>query len=131
MYDILIKGGRVIDGTGSPWRKADVGINGESIAKIGLIPESDAERVVDARGLVVSPGWIDIHVHADHTVLGNPACLSYAHQGITTVMLSQSGSDIHQWMALEPMKWLKRLEVKDCPLDDAGWKTLDAWICVR
>ena len=69
MYDVLIKGGRVIDGTGSPWKKADVGISGESISKIGKIPESDAETVIDAGGLVVSPGWIDIHLHADHTVL--------------------------------------------------------------
>jgi N-acyl-D-amino-acid deacylase len=95
MYDLLIKGGRVIDGTGSPWRKADVAIAGDSIAKIGLIPESDAENVVDARGLAISPGWIDIHVHADHTVLGNPACLSYAHQGITTVTMGNCGLSMY------------------------------------
>ena len=95
MYDLLIKGGRVIDGTGSPWRKADVGISGDSLAKIGMISESDAERVIDARDLVVSPGWIDIHIHADHTVLGNPACLSYAHQGITTVTMGNCGLSMY------------------------------------
>jgi len=95
MYDVLIKGGRVIDGTGSPWRKADVGISDKSIKKIGLISESDAEKVIDARGLVVSPGWIDIHIHADHTVLGNPACLSYAHQGITTVTMGNCGLSMY------------------------------------
>jgi N-acyl-D-amino-acid deacylase len=95
MYDVLIKGGRVIDGTGSPWRKVDVGVSDKSIKKIGLISESDAERVLDARGLVVSPGWIDIHIHADHTVLGNPACLSYAHQGITTVTMGNCGLSMY------------------------------------
>lgn len=95
MYDVLVKGGAVIDGTGSPWRKADVAISGDSIAKIGKVPESEAEQIIDAKGLTVSPGWIDIHLHADHTVLGNPACLSYAHQGITTVTMGNCGLSMY------------------------------------
>jgi len=95
MYDVLIKGGHVIDGTGSPWRKTDIGISGESITKIGLIPESNADKVIDAKGLMVSPGWIDIHDHADHTILGNPTCLSFAHQGITTVTMGNCGLSMY------------------------------------
>lgn len=94
MYDVLVKGGRLVDGTGSPWVKADVGITGDSISKVGVI-EADADRVIDARELTVSPGWIDIHVHADHTVLGNPQCLSYAHQGITTVTMGNCGLSMY------------------------------------
>ena len=89
-YELLIKNGTIIDGTGSPWIKADLAVEDEHIAKIGNIKE-DAERVIDAKGLVISPGWIDIHVHADHTILGNPEGLSYAHQGVTTVTMGNCG----------------------------------------
>ncbi|RLG93905.1 hypothetical protein DRO27_05535, partial [Candidatus Bathyarchaeota archaeon] len=94
-YDIIIKNGKLVDGTGSPWRNADIGISGDSIASIGSILDSEEERVIDASGLVVSPGWIDVHVHADHTVLGNPGCLSYAHQGITTVTMGNCGLSMY------------------------------------
>ncbi len=89
-YDILIKNGTIIDGTGAPWIKADLVIKDDKIAKMGEIKE-DAETVLDAKGLVVSPGWIDVHVHADHTILGNPEGLSYTHQGITTVTMGNCG----------------------------------------
>lgn len=94
-YDIIIKNGKLVDGTGSPWRNADIGISGDSIASIGSIPDSEGERVIDTGGLVVSPGWIDVHAHADHTVLGNPGCLSYAHQGITTVTMGNCGLSMY------------------------------------
>jgi N-acyl-D-amino-acid deacylase len=70
-YELLIKNGTIIDGTGAPWIKADLAVEDEHIAKIGDIKEG-AERVLDAKGLVVSPGWIDIHVHARGTELRPP-----------------------------------------------------------
>ena len=58
--DIVIRGGRVVDGTGSPWYVADVGIDDGRIVRIGIIPAEDATTVIDATGLIVSPGFIDM-----------------------------------------------------------------------
>ena len=65
MYDLVIKGGRVVDGTGSPWYVADVGVSEGRIARVGTIEDTEATRVVQAAGLVVAPGFVDIHSHAD------------------------------------------------------------------
>ncbi|TFH18936.1 D-aminoacylase [Candidatus Bathyarchaeota archaeon] len=89
-YDILIKNGIIIDGTGAPWIKADIATEKDRIVRIGKIKEG-AEKTIDAKGLVVSPGWIDIHVHADHNILGNPEGMSYTHQGVTTVTMGNCG----------------------------------------
>ena len=108
-YDILIKNGTIIDGTGASWVKADLAITDDKITKIGAINET-AETVLDAKELAVSPGWIDVHVHADHTILGNPEGQSYSHQGITTVTMGNCGlstyplSDEHRDDLIEYLK---------------------------
>ena len=108
-YDILIKDGLIVDGSGAPWVKADIAVTRDRIAKIGHIT-GEAENIIDARGLVVSPGWIDIHNHADHTILGNPEGLSYTHQGVTTVTMGNCGlstyplSEEHRDDLIEYMK---------------------------
>ena len=89
MFDLAIKNGRVVDGTGSPWFRADVGIKDGLITKVDKDLECD--NVIDASSLVVSPGWIDIHMHADHTVLGNTRMESYIHQGVTTATMGNCG----------------------------------------
>ena len=93
-YNILLKNGTVIDGTGSPWMKNDIAIMGNRIVNIGKI-NVDSDIVLEADGLIISPGWIDIHVHADHTILGNPEGLSYIHQGITTVTMGNCGLSMY------------------------------------
>ena len=63
-FDLLIKNGRIVDGTGTPWYEADVGIVDDRIARVGNLSEASAERIIDAAGLVVAPGFIDPHTHA-------------------------------------------------------------------
>jgi N-acyl-D-amino-acid deacylase len=129
MYDVLVKGGRIIDGTGSPWRKADIGISGESIAKIGNIPKSDGVQIIEADGFVVSPGWIDVHLHADHTVLGNPACLSYAHQGITTVTMGNCGLSMYPLTPVYKKDLIEYMLPFTSGIElDWNWSTMDEFL---
>ncbi len=91
ILDIIIKDGHIVDGTGNPWFKGDVGIAGDKIVRIGHLEPTEAERVVDARGLVVAPGFIDPHTHADQTILANGRAESYLHQGVTTLVVGNCG----------------------------------------
>ncbi len=90
---ILIKKGNIIDGTGNPWFRADIEITEGMITKIStnLKTELDNTIVVDAEGLVVSPGFIDIHSHADISLLYNQKLECLAQQGITTVVVGNCG----------------------------------------
>lgn len=84
MYDLILKNGTVIDGTGRDAFAADIGIKGDRIARIGNLDGAAAEQVIHADGKVVSPGFIDMHSHADATILAYPTMDSMLHQGITT-----------------------------------------------
>ena len=85
-FDIVIRGGRVVDGTGAPWYAADVGIRGGKIAKIGRLHEAQAKRTIDAAGLVVAPGFIDMMGQTATPLMENPAsAINLLTQGITTI----------------------------------------------
>ena len=90
-FDVLIRGGEIIDGRGTPRKKADVGIKGDTIVMLGDLAEHTAVEVVDATSLVVAPGFIDMHSHSDATVLHYPAGESSCGQGITTSVGGQCG----------------------------------------
>jgi N-acyl-D-amino-acid deacylase len=93
-YDIVIKNGRIVDGAGNPWYKGDLAIKGERIDRIGSIPKGEGDRIIDAKGLVVAPGFIDAHSHSDSNTLVYRDMESTLHQGITTVMAGQCGSSL-------------------------------------
>lgn len=88
-YDIVIRGGRLIDGTGNPSFLADVAIQDGRIARIGKLGAVNAKRVIDAKGLVVSPGFIDIHNHSDYTVITDGNAQSMVRQGVTSMILGE------------------------------------------
>ena len=91
-YDLLITGGAVLNGEGTPAVRADVAIRGGRIAAIGDLPAATAARRIDAAGLTVAPGFIDMHNHSDYTILAEPRSESMIRQGVTTMVLGESRS---------------------------------------
>ncbi len=91
-FDIGILGGRIVDGAGNPWYYGDLGVVGKRIAKIGKIARSECRRSIDAKGVYVCPGFIDIHTHSDITALVFPGCDSTLRQGVTTHLVGNCGS---------------------------------------
>jgi len=91
MFDVLIAGGTVVDGSGTPGYRADVGIEGESIQVIGDLRAATGRRVIDATGLVVSPGFIDTHTHSEGPLLHDPQHANGLRQGITTEIMALDG----------------------------------------
>ncbi|HVG84122.1 MAG TPA: amidohydrolase family protein, partial [Vicinamibacterales bacterium] len=95
-FDLVLRGGRVVDGTGSPWFVADVGIRGDAIVAVGPRLDAAGARVVDAQGMVVAPGFVDVHSHVEagdggQDMIGNPAAENNVRQGVTTVIGSPDG----------------------------------------
>lgn len=89
-YDVVITGGTVIDGTGAARRRADVAIAGGRIAAIGKISPADAKEVIDAKGMVVAPGFIDVHTHADD-VWERPRAENFVKMGVTSIVAGNCG----------------------------------------
>ena len=83
-YDLLIRGGRIVDGTGSPWYRGDVAVRGDRIAAVGLLPGATARDTIDATGLIVAPGFIDMLGHSEYPLLRDGRAVSKIMQGITT-----------------------------------------------
>jgi len=104
MHDLVIRGGTVVDGTGSPARRADVAVDGERIVAVGTV-NGPARRTIDADDLLVTPGWVDIHTHYDGQVTWDEVLAPSSWHGVTTVVTGNCGvgfaparPDRHEWL---------------------------------
>jgi N-acyl-D-aspartate/D-glutamate deacylase len=91
-FDLLIRNGRIVDGAGNPWFHGDVALRGDRIVAIGALSNAKARREIDAAGLVVSPGFIDMHSHSDFLLLEDGDGQSKIRQGVTTEVLGEGDS---------------------------------------
>jgi dihydroorotase/N-acyl-D-amino-acid deacylase len=122
-YDVLIKNGHIVDGSGNPWVSGDIAIRNDRIAAIGKLDGAHAKRVIDATNMVVSPGFIDMLGQSEWSLLIDNRSLSKLSQGITTEITGEGGSIAPQTdktiAAIEPMLARYKLTV--------DWKTLDGY----
>ncbi len=119
MFDLIIRNGFVLDGSGAPGLKQDLAIAAGKIAAIGYPLSGKAEREIDAAGLIVSPGFMDMHSHADRSILANPKAESAIRQGITFVLAGQCGG------SEAPLTEAARLKLQEKREVNVDWHTMD------
>src|SRR6476659_525933 len=90
MHDVVIRGGKVVDGTGAPAHAADVAIDGDRITEVGKVTEQ-GRREIDAAGAYVTPGFVDVHTHLDAQLAWDPDATSSCWHGVTSVVLGNCG----------------------------------------
>ena len=122
-FDVLIKNGRIVDGSGRPAYNADVGIKGQRIVRIGNLRNATAARTIDARGLVVAPGFIDMLGQSETYLLIDPRGMSKVMMGVTTEITGEGESiaPINERQIKEQEDFLKRFNL------DVDWRTLDEY----
>ncbi|MFQ5820077.1 MAG: amidohydrolase family protein [Candidatus Heimdallarchaeota archaeon] len=126
-YDLIITNGKVIDGTGNPWSKADIGIREGKIQKMGQIPTKDAE-IIDATGKIVCPGFIDLHTHSDWTLLVNPLAESKIRQGVTVEVIGQCGESAAPITEATADYFKKTLPDTIRDNVDITWRTMEEYL---
>ena len=111
-YDLLIRNGRIIDGAGNPWHRADIAVRGERIAVIGHLGGVHAHKVIDARNHIVSPGFIDMHNHGRRGIFKVPTAENYVRQGVTTIIEGNDGGS-----PIPLRELLEKLEAADIAIN--------------
>src|ERR1700749_2334369 len=91
-FDIILKNGKIIDGTGNPWFYGDVGIVKNKIVSIGNLSKDKADKTIDATGLIVAPGFIDVHTHIEGDEKKTPTADNFIYDGVTSVITGNCGS---------------------------------------
>ncbi|MGQ0561016.1 MAG: N-acyl-D-amino-acid deacylase family protein, partial [Gemmatimonadota bacterium] len=119
-YDLIIRNGDILDGTGSPWFRGDVAIRGDRIAAIGRLTGAQAPDTIDARGLIVSPGWIDMLGHSEYALLRDGRALSKITQGITSEITGEVTSVV-------PVNPNTLAELPFARRDTVDWRDLDGY----
>lgn len=129
MFDLVLRNGTLIDGTGSPRRNVDVAITGDRIAAVGKFEAAAARAVLDAAGLVVAPGFIDVHNHTDGWVRKFVNFTSKTLQGVTTEVLMSDGISYAPTSPRNSREWIQYLRPLNGlqPADYDGWQTLDEY----
>ena len=90
-YDLIIRNGRIIDGTGNSWYRSDIGIRNGQIVRIGNLQQLKGSREIDAKGMIVAPGFIDVHGHIESGIFARPTADNYLFDGVTTVVTGNCG----------------------------------------
>ena len=127
MFEILILNGELIDGTGTKRLRADVAIENGRIAAIGNLESAQAGKVIDARGKVVSPGFVDVHSHADMTLPAFPTAENLVFQGITTVIAGQCGLSLAPIASEKRDLFISMLDSQAVPLT-WEWSTFGSFL---
>ncbi|HEX6181690.1 MAG TPA: D-aminoacylase [Chitinophagaceae bacterium] len=91
-YDVIIRNGKIIDGTGNSWFYGDIAVKNGRIVKIGILGNATAKKVIDATGLIVAPGFIDVHTHIEDDEMKNPTADNFIYDGVTTVVTGNCGA---------------------------------------
>src|SRR5437764_8722949 len=119
-YDTIIMNGRIVDGTGNPWFYGDIAIRGDRIIKVGRVLAARARRRIDARGMIVAPGFIDMLGQSELNLLIDPRAESKVFQGITTEVTGEGGSPapFNDSILKEDEPFFKHLNIT------ADWHTL-------
>jgi len=128
--DLLFRDGLVVDGTGGPRYVADVGIAAGAIRSVGRLGRVSAARVIDARGLIVAPGFVDMHTHSDVRLLDEPRAEAATMQGVTTEVIGQDGLSLSPANA-ETMELIRRHTASwngDAPDCDWAWTSVAGYL---
>lgn len=126
-YDIVIRKSIVVDGTGSPPFRADIGISGDEIKAVGDLSQAKAEVVIEADGLIVAPGFIDIHNHSDLTIFEVPTADNYILQGVTTIAIGNCGSSPAPLTDVNYEEVVKRVG-REHPGVEIRWRTFGEYL---